>query len=93
MNFMVMVVCLNQFYNFNPPFSHSTTFPADLSPLDYHKHDRDATCKNYIPISDALEYTPKFWEWIKDILKHYEPILEKAHIRDTIFASLLTYDW
>ena len=26
-------------------------------------------------------------------MKHYEPILERAHIRDTIFASLFTYDW
>ena len=74
-------------------FPHSTTFLADLSSLDYRKRDGNATCKDYFPISDALEYTPKYWEWTKDILKHYEPILERAHIRDTIFASLFTYDW
>nr|TKS09069.1 uncharacterized protein D5086_0000097120 [Populus alba] len=74
-------------------FPHSTTFLADLPSLDYHKRDGNATCKDYFPISDALEYTPKYWEWTEDILKHYEPILERAHIRDTIFASLFTYDW
>ena len=49
--------------------------------------------KDYFSISDALEYTPKYWEWTEDILKHYELILKRAHIRDTIFASLFTYDW
>ncbi|KAG6746313.1 hypothetical protein POTOM_050853 [Populus tomentosa] len=74
-------------------FPHSTTFLADLPSLDYHKRDGNATCKDYFPISDALEYTPKYWEWTEDILKHYKPILERAHILDTIFASLFTYDW
>nr|TKR78490.1 hypothetical protein D5086_0000281960 [Populus alba] len=39
-------------------FPHSTTFLADLPSLDYHKRDGNATCKDYFPISDALEYTP-----------------------------------
>ena len=69
-------------------FPHSTTFLADLPSLDYHKRDGNATCKDYFPISDALEYTPKYWEWTEDILKHYEPILEQVHIQDTVFASL-----
>ena len=73
-------------------FPHSTTFLVDLPSLDYHKRDGNATCKDYFPISDALEYTPKYWEWTEDVLKHYKPILERVHIRDTIFASLFTYD-
>ena len=80
-------------YELQSSFPHSTIFPDDLPPLDYHKRDGDATCKDYILISNALEYTPKSWEWTKDILKHYELMLERAHIQDTIFASLLTYDW
>ncbi|KAG5222370.1 Plant mobile domain family [Salix suchowensis] len=61
-------------------FPHSTNFLADLPSLDYHKHDGNATCKDYFPISDALEYTPKYWEWTEDILKHYEPILERMNV-------------
>jgi hypothetical protein len=44
-------------------FPHSTTFLVDLSSLDYRKRDGNATCKDYFPISNALEYTPKYWEW------------------------------
>nr|XP_034931162.1 uncharacterized protein LOC118061724 [Populus alba] len=93
MNFMVMGGLPQSVLQLQSSFPHSTTFLADLPSLDYHKRDGNATCKDYFPISDALEYTPKYWEWTEDILKHYEPILERAHIRDTIFASLFTYDW
>jgi hypothetical protein len=70
-------------------FPHSTTILIDLPSLDYRKHDENAICKDYFSISDALDYALKYWEWTKDILKHYEPILKRAHIQDTIFASLL----
>jgi hypothetical protein len=45
--------------------------------------------QDYFPISDALEYTLRYWEWTEDILKHFKLILERAHIRDIIFASFL----
>jgi hypothetical protein len=41
-------------------FPHSTTFLVDLPSLDYRKRDGNATCKDYFPISNALEYTPKY---------------------------------
>jgi len=53
------------FLQIQSSFPHSTTFLLDLPPLDYCKRDGDATCKDYFPIFDALEYTPKYWEWQK----------------------------
>jgi hypothetical protein len=41
-------------------FAHSTAFPVEQHPIDHCKHARNATCKDYFPTSDALEYTPKY---------------------------------
>jgi hypothetical protein len=89
---MILVVRIRKFYNFSPSFPHSTVFVVDLLLLNYHKRAADATYKNYFPVSDALEYTLNYKEWIKDVLKHYELILERAHIKYTFFSSIFSYD-
>lgn len=60
MDFMVLVVRIRKFYNFSPSFPHSTAFIVDLPLLDFYKRVADATYKNYFPVFDALEHTPRY---------------------------------